>query len=258
VSEFFSPARPRVFAHRGFAAPGSGVVENTLPAFAAALALGASHVETDVHATRDGIAVISHDPDLERVAGASGRVSDRTLAELQRVPLGSATFPSLAEALAAFPTARFNIDVKSEDAVEPTARAIQDAGAAGRVLVTSFSEQRRMGVVRRVPGVATSASAGRFARALVAGKLGLESVVRRELGAVGAVQVPEKALGLAVATPRFLAMLHDIGVEMHVWTINDAHTMHALLDRGVDGIVTDRTDLAISVIAERAAPLHPL
>jgi glycerophosphoryl diester phosphodiesterase len=224
------------------------VVENTLPAFAAALELGAHYLETDVHGSKDGIAVVSHDPDLSRLAGESGLVSERTLAELQRIPLGPATIPSLAEVLDAFPEARFNIDIKSADAVPGAIDAIRATGAQQRVLVTSFSDRRRRAVVSALPGVATSASAGSFLRALVAGKAGVTGLLRSALAGVDAVQVPERVLSLAVTTERFVGRLHAAGVEIHVWTINDPADMERLLDLGVDGLVTDRTDLAMRVL----------
>ena len=62
---YFSPAPPRVLAHRGLAIDAP---ENTLLAFAKALAVGVTHVETDVHVSADGVAMISHDPDLRRLA----------------------------------------------------------------------------------------------------------------------------------------------------------------------------------------------
>jgi glycerophosphoryl diester phosphodiesterase len=250
--QFFSTPLPRIFAHRGFAAPDSGLVENTLPAFQAALDLGATYLETDVHWSSDGVAVISHDPDLTRLAGASNSVSSYTLAELRQIDLGGgATFASLAETLDAFPEARFNIDIKSAEAVTPTVDAIRTMGAIDRVLCTSFSEKRRFGVVRSLPGVATSASASRFLRALLAGRVGLTGVLRSALATVDAVQIPERALGLEVTTARFIEQLHDVDVEMHVWTINDADSMNRLLDLGVDGIITDRTDIAMAVLASR-------
>lgn len=250
---YFDGPLPRVFAHRGFAAPGgTGAVENTLAAFAAALELGASHLETDVHASRDGVAIVSHDPRLSRLAGLSGSVSDRTLAELRGIALGAgSTFCSLADALEAFPTARFNIDIKSADAVEPTIEAVRAAGAIDRVLVTSFSEARRSAAVAGLPGVATSASARGFALALFAARLGLTPLVRRALRGVDAVQVPIRAAGITVAAPRILRRLHEAGVEVHIWTINDEEVMRGLLDLGVDGIVTDRADLAVKVLESR-------
>ena len=251
---FFDSPLPRIFAHRGFAAPGGEIVENTIPAFAAALELGAHYLETDVHASSDGVAIVSHDPDLGRLTGVNSLVSAHTLAELRAIELGGgATFSSLAEVLDTFPDARFNIDIKSKDAVSPTIEAVRAIGAGKRALLTSFSERRRMGAVRAIPRVATSASAGRFLRALIAGKVGLTSEVRRALAEVDAVQVPERALSLAVTTPVFVQQLHEADVEIHVWTINDSDAMNRLLDLGVDGIVTDRTDIAMTVLASRSA-----
>ena len=82
---FLSGAGPRVFAHRGLA---QDVPENTMLAFLRALTAGATHLETDVHASHDGVAIISHDPDLSRVAGRDELVSDLTLAQLRAVDLG--------------------------------------------------------------------------------------------------------------------------------------------------------------------------
>ena len=252
---YFAPRGPRVFAHRGlaFAPDGSPAApENTAAAFADAIAIGAAYVETDVHASSDGIAVISHDPSLDRVAGRPGRVSDLTLAQLQAIDLGGGQgFRSLAAVLAEFPATRFNIDIKSLDAVQPTVDAILAADASDRVLVTSFSEARRVAAVRQLPGVATSAGASRFAVALLAGKVGLSWLVRIALRDIDCVQVPMSHLGLRITTPPMIRRLHAAGVEIHVWTINDAKTMRALLDLGVDGIVTDRADVAMTVLSTR-------
>jgi len=247
---FLTPARPRVFAHRGLAIDAP---ENTLLAFARAIAAGAEYIETDVRASADGVAIIAHDPDLKRVAGRDVRVEQLTLAELRRIDLGfGQSFCTLAEALDGFPETRFNIDLKSRGAVEPAVAAIVSARATKRVLVTSFSDRRRIAAVRAMPGVASSASARTFATALLAGKIGLNPVVRRALRGLVAVQVPEKALGLRVTTGRMIRRLHAAGVEVHVWTVNDPARMRELLDLGVDGLVTDRADLALTVVADRS------
>ena len=253
---YFDGPLPRLIAHRGFAGPGAdgsaAAVENTLPAFAAALSLGATHLETDVHASSDSIAMISHDPGLSRLVGREGTVSDFTADELRSIDLGGGVgFCSLSDALVAFPNARFNIDIKSADAVDPTIEAITANVATNRVLVTSFSGARRSRAVRALPGVATSASAVGFVVALLASKLGLVPVMRLALRGVDAVQVPEKALHLRVTTRRMIGHLHSIGVEMHVWTVDDRDDMSRLLDLGVDGIITDRADLAQSVWTSR-------
>lgn len=238
-----------MFAHRGLAV---AAPENSLLAFANALAAGASHVETDVQSSRDGVAVICHDADLSRVAARAERVAELSFAELAEIDLGDGQrLVSLADVLAAFPDARFNIDVKDAAAVGPTAAAVRAAGATHRVLITSFSERRRRATTRLLPGVASSASAPRFTLALLAAKVGLSPVVRWALRGVTAVQVPQSAGPVRVTTPRVIRAMHRAGVEVHVWTVNEEKDMSALLDLGVDGLVTDRADLAVPLIAAR-------
>ena len=250
---YFASPRPRVLAHRGLAV---SQPENTLAAFRAAVDLGAVHLETDVHATRDGIAVVSHDPSLERLAGLPGLVSDLTMAELESIDLGDGqTFSSLASVLEAFPAARFNIDIKSMDAAAPTVAAVKAAAAEHRVLLTSFDERRRKAVVRALPGVATSASGRIFFFALILAKLGLTPVLALVLRGVDAVQVPERAIGLTISTRRVISRLQRAGVEVHFWTVNADADIRRLLDRGADGIVTDRCDRALRIVSERTAKL---
>ena len=238
-----------MFAHRGLAVE---VPENTLLAFAKALAIGVTHLETDVHASADGVAIISHDPDLARLTGRQVRIAQLTAAELGRIDLGQGqSFTTLDAALDAFPDARFNIDIKAEAAAEPAAAAIRAARAEGRVLIGSFSNARRQAAVRLLPGVATSASSGAVLVATWAAAIGLRAVTTAVLCSVDAVQIPEKILGVRSTSPRVLAAFHAAGVEVHIWTINDAVAMDRLLDAGVDGIMTDRADIAVEVVARR-------
>jgi glycerophosphoryl diester phosphodiesterase len=236
---FLAPAPPRILAHRGLTLDAP---ENTLLAFVAALSAGATHLETDVHASRDGVAVLSHDPTLPNNGPALRRM---TMAQLALVDLGQGqTYSSLADALTAFPSALFNVDVKSADAVLPAARAIRTAGASSRVLLTSFSETRRRRVLRAAPGTVSSASAAGVTMLMLAVALRQLWALPRLLGGVCAVQVPERAGPVRIVTPRVIAHLHALGVEVHVWTVNDPERMRRLLAIGVDGLVTDRCDLA--------------
>jgi glycerophosphoryl diester phosphodiesterase len=240
-----------VLAHRGLALEAP---ENTMLAFLKALATGVAYVETDVHASADGVAIVSHDPDLRRVAGRDVRIDQLTAAELARVDLGAGqSFPTLAEVLDAFPDARFNIDIKDEAAITPAARAITEARAQHRVLVGSFSGRRRLRTLRRLEGVATSASSLAVLATVVGAKLGIHALVRRALRDVDAVQIPLRVLRMRATSPRVVRAVHAAGAEVHVWTINDPAVMRRLLDRGVDGIVTDRCDLAMDVVRRRAA-----
>ena len=238
-----------MLAHRGLALEAP---ENTLLAFAKAAAIGATHLETDVHGSADGVAMVSHDPDLRRVADRDVRVEQLTSHELRRVQLGEGQgFCSLVEALDAFPDVRFNIDVKASSAIVGTVEAIRAANAIGRVLIGSFDGTRRLAVVRQLPGVATSISGRGAAAAVVGARTGRTEVVRRVLRDVDAVQLPTRALGGAVFTARTVPAFHAAGVEVHAWTVNDPAEMTRLLDLGVDGLVTDRADLAIPLVNAR-------
>lgn len=239
-----------MLAHRGLALEAP---ENTLLAFAKAIALGVTHLETDVHGSADGVSMISHDPDLSRLTGRKAQVGHLTSHELRRVQLGAGQgFCSLADALDAFPEARFNIDIKADSAIAPTVAAIRDARATARVLIGSFSPARRLAVVSRLPGVATSISSrGAIAAVSAARTPGGLPTLRRILRDVHAVQFPLSILGMRTMTPRTVAAFHATGVEVHAWTINDEATMNRLLDLGVDGLVTDRADLGMAVLARR-------
>lgn len=248
---FFTSAPPRVLAHRGLAIDAP---ENTLLAFAKAVELGVTHLETDVHGSADGVAMISHDPDLTRLVGRKTRVEQLSARDLRGIDLGHGQgFCSLADALDAFPDARFNIDIKASTAIVPTISAIRDARATDRVLIGSFSPGRRLAVVRQLPGVATSISSrGAIVAVSAARTPGGQATVRRVLRDVGAVQFPLSILRMPTMTARTIAAFHAAGVEVHAWTINDETTMEHLLDLGVDGLVTDRADLAIGVLGRRA------
>jgi glycerophosphoryl diester phosphodiesterase len=239
-----------VLAHRGLALEAP---ENTLLAFAKAVALGVTHIETDVHVSADGVAMISHDPDLRRVAGRQATVAHLTSHELRRVNLGHGQgFVSLAEALDAFPGTRFNIDLKVPGVVDAAVEAIRVTGSIDRVLLGAFGSARRLRAVRMLPGVATSISSRGAVAAVAAARAGNLRALRRILRDVQAVQLPESVLGMKPFQRRPVAAFHAAGVEVHAWTINDPAAMERLLDAGVDGIVTDRADLALPVVRARA------
>jgi glycerophosphoryl diester phosphodiesterase len=230
-----------VLAHRGLHLD---VPENTAGSFRAAIAAGSTFIETDVVGSKDGFAIISHDTTLDRVSNQTGLVSDRTAAELADIDLGGEGFLTLAQALEQFPTARFNIDVKDDTAIDGVVRAVTDAEARDRVLITSFSAQRRRATIARLPGVASSPSATEFLVIAAAARMGITP----PLPLVHALQIPERANGVTFVTERLVERYHRAGLEVHVWTINDEETMRRLLGIGVDGIVTDRADIALRVM----------
>lgn len=157
----------------------------------------------------------------------------------------------MVEALDAFPTARFNIDLKVGGVVEPVVAAIRRTRSRSRVLLASFGEARLARAVRLLPGVARSASSERIAAALLGIELGRDRLVARALDGVAALQIPVRQAGLTLVAPKRLAAFRRHVREVHVWTINDVDTMRELLARGIDGIVTDRADLAVPVVQGR-------
>jgi glycerophosphoryl diester phosphodiesterase len=239
------------FAHRGGAEhPELVRRENTRAAFAHAVSLGYDYLETDVHVTRDGVLVAFHDPVLDRVTGEAGSVEDLDSAELAAIRVGGTEpVPTLASLVTEFPLARFNIDLKSARAVGPLAELVRAQGLHDRVLVGSFSG-RRLRRFRRLAGprVPTAASPGEVA-AYAALPARLALLLTR--GAPAALQVPYRVGPLTVASSRLVRRAHAAGLAVHVWTIDDEAEMGLLLDRGVDGLMTDRTDILRDVLRRR-------
>lgn len=246
MSPFLDPAPPRALAHRGLAVRAP---ENTMMAFISAVDAGATFLETDVRATADGVAVLAHDESLERVAGRDVAIEQTLWRDLGEIDLGQGErVPGLREALLALPDAKWNLDLKSDASVVPAVRAVVEAKAVDRVLLTSFSERRRKQAQELLPEVATSASQAIVVRALAAQRLGLHGALRRILEPVVALQVPRRHKGIEIVSRRSIAAFQRAGVEVHVWTINDQAEMRELLELGVDGIVTDRCDLALPLL----------
>lgn len=248
---FLDHPGPIPFAHRGGAGiPENVGIENTIRAFANAVQLGYRYLETDVHATSDGVPIVFHDHTLDRVTDHHGVVAALSLAEARQVSVGGVEpIPTLVEALETFPEARFNIDVKTELVVPPLVDIVNRMNARDRVCISSFSG-RRLLLVRRMlgPGVATSLSPREIATRLLPSPL---SLAQRLTTAGPCVQVPVGYGKLRIVTPDFLTRVHAAGKQVHVWTINDAGSMHELFDMGVDGIITDRPDILREVLAER-------
>ena len=238
-------------AHRGGALLAENLgIENTLDAFRNAVALGYQYLETDVHATRDGVLVAFHDVNLVRVTDTDADISQLTFAQLRELRVGGrAAIPTVDELFEEFPDCRINLDLKADAATHLLVEAIRRHRAEHRVCVGSFSRTRLQRFRRRLPGVTTS-----FAPAEVATMmLGL---LRRSPGGTPRVyQVPlTYRFGPAtvnVVTPQRIRAIHDAGRKIHVWTIDDPSVMHELIDWGVDGIITDRPDVLKGVLTSR-------
>lgn len=242
-----NPGGPLPIAHRGGA---SDAPENTMPAFANAVALGYRYVETDVHATADGVLIAFHDHCLDRVTDRTGAISELPWSEVKVARVaGTEPIPLLEDLLGEWPELRVNIDPKHDRAVEPLAQVLARTASVDRVCVGAFSE-RRLIRIRRLVGDRLCTSTGPRAIArLTAASLGAPL---RNLRSACA-QVPVRAGRLTVTTPRFVAAAHQRDIQVHIWTIDDPVEMHRLLDMGVDGIMTDRPAVLRDVLVERGA-----
>jgi glycerophosphoryl diester phosphodiesterase len=252
-----SPARfpfldwpgPIAFAHQGAHGAG-GAGENTMASFEAAVALGYRYLETDAHATADGVLVAFHDDHLDELTDRSGAIADLPWAEVRAARVhGHHEIPLLEDVLAAWPDVRVNIDPKHDAAVDPLVELIGRTDSVDRVCIGAFSDIR-LARVRAGLGDRVCTSMGpRQVRRLVAASHGVP--VGRFSAAC--VQVPVRHGPVTLVNERFVAASHKRGLQVHVWTINDAAEMRRLLDLGVDGIMTDRPDVLKAVLSERGA-----
>jgi glycerophosphoryl diester phosphodiesterase len=249
ASGYFSRPRPRLFGHRGAA----GVApENTLASFERGIADGAELLELDVHATRDGVVVVIHDPTLDRTTDAQGPVRDLAFTELGRHDAGfrfesegahpfrgrGIRVPSLQQVLDRFPTVPLNIEIKQADPpIEPlVARLLAENRALDRVLLAAEDDAIMKRIRATVPEVSTSLSYGEvkeFFERCFAGDLGGYTPPGL------ALQIPPRFGDIDLVTPDTLDAAHLLGLEMHLWTINEETEMERLLALGADGLMSD-------------------
>jgi len=221
-----------------------------MPAFEGAIRLGFTYLETDVHVTTDGVLVAFHDDDLTRTCGRPGRISDLPWSEVEAARVaGREPIPRLDDLLASWPQARFNIDCKSDRAVEPLAGVLERAAILDRVCVASFSD-RRIARLRRRLGPRLCTGAGPIELAALRYR-----VLPRRVAL--AAQVPVRRRNVTIVDRAFVARAHRLGVAVHVWTIDDPDEMRRLLDLGVDGIMTDRPAVLREVLGDRGQWVGP-
>lgn len=261
-TEYFRGPRPRIFAHRGSS---GNAPENTLIAFETAVEAGAGILEMDVHATSDGHVVVMHDPMLERTTDGQGPISALTLAELKRLdagyrfsPDGGKTFPfrgkgirvpTLREVTEKFPRVPFNIEIKQSDppiehAVFDLLRQLDHADLVLLAAENDFLIERIRSLDREVPTNFCSTEVLEFLQRLHRADWEGYTPAGR------ALQIPELYHDVRVLTPELLKAAAGLGVEVHIWTVNEKADMRRLLQMGVDGIMTDYPERLVEVARE--------
>lgn len=249
--------RPLGLAHRG----GDIARQNTMAAFTRAVDLGFRQLEIDVRTTACGTVVVFHDERLDLTTDAEGPVSSWTWEQLSQVRLGGEPLVRFEELLTSWDEVHLNVDLKEDAVVEPFVRLVEEHQAHDRILVTSFSDARRRRAQRLLSRpVASSAGVGGTAWWVLAGPaagaLGRVTggaslrLLHRLAGEVECLQVPATCGRIPVVTQGFVERCHLAGLQVHVWTINDAEQMRELLALGVDGIVSDEVETLAAVLAD--------
>ncbi len=256
---FFDSSRPLVFAHRGGCALGP---ENTLAAFDLGMKAGADGLELDVHLSADGVVVVHHDDVLDRTTDASGALAARTTAELARVDAGcrfvdrdtypfrnqGIGIPTLAEVLRRYADTRIIVEMKVDSAAmgDAVARDVRRAAAADRVCAAGYGARSAAAARAALPEMAASACHPEVQMAVY------RSWVRWPVSRASyhVYQVPERAGWIRVASPRFVRAAHKAGLKVQVWTVDDEADMKRLLKWGVDGLISNRPDLAVAVVRD--------
>ena len=242
VMPYLSPANFRIFAHRG--STEGGAIENTYKAFEFASKNGLVFMETDIQATADGAAVIFHDKDAVRILGVNRKISELSLHQLQALASDKGfQVPTLREILVRFPNLKFNIDFKSDEAVEPGIEAIRNTKAQDRVLVSSFSRRRRLRALELLPHVATSADAITLLMIWITYQLRLEALFKRLCDSIQAIQIPVRFGLIRFDNQGFINAVSELGVEVHFWTVNEYQQALQLHRMGARGIVTDQSKM---------------
>jgi len=237
----------RLYAHRGASAERP---ENTMPAFERAIEVGVDAIETDVHLTRDGHLIVSHDDTAARMTGARLAWADLALEDVRRLDAGwgfvakdgsrpyaghGVTIPTFEEVLVAFPSAHVNVDLKEPRAIAPMLELLRAHRAEERVTIASFDTTTAVAVRRRGFAGETALSQGE-----VATLVGLPALLWRQLPFTGnAAQVPTKQGPLHFDRPAFVAKCHAIGLRVDFWVIDDPAEARRLLELGADGIMTN-------------------
>ena len=216
-------------------------------AFEGAARLGFRYVETDVHATADGVLLAFHDPHLDRLTDQRGRIDRLEWSSLRHVRVaGTEPIARLEELLGEFPDLRVNIEPKSDVAVELLINTIRRTGAEMRVCVGSFSDRRLHRFRAALPRVCTS-----MGRTETTGARLYSIGLPLRSGGAACAQVPVRWKGIRIVDRRFIRAMKQRGLQTHVWTVNDPGEMHRLIDLGVDGLMTDRPAQLKAVLIAR-------
>lgn len=230
-----------ITAHRGasMSAP-----ENTMPAMEETAEQMADFAELDVQETSDGVLVLFHDSNLERIDGTRRTIHSMTWEELEKVDAGAwysekyigTRIPRLLDVMEyARGRLMLNIEIKyagtASDLPEKVVKCIEDNDFAEQCVVTSTSLSYLKRVKAADPDIYTgyilSAAYGSY----------------YEDDAIDFISLTSSS-----ANRKLVERVHACGKEVHVWTVNKKSELERMKMIGVDNIITDCPILAREVI----------
>ncbi|CAG9620205.1 glycerophosphodiester phosphodiesterase [Sutcliffiella rhizosphaerae] len=264
---FQNNGRPLVIAHQGgeHLAP-----SNTMVAFEQAAAMGVDVLETDIHITKDGYLVAIHDPTVDRTTNGQGKVTDLTLKEIQDLDAGyhfldlegnnsfrnkGVQIPTVEEMFQAFPDIKIEIEIKDTnppERYEEISKKLWELAVQYQredsLLVASFDQEILATFNEYTNGrVAIVGGRQEITRFVIFHKLFARGLYVPQ---VDAFQMPEQESIFDLTNKRLIKDAQRSGVQVHYWTIDDKETMSELLEKGADGILTNRPDLLLEVMQE--------
>ena len=241
---------PVAFAHRGGAAHNP---ENSWPAFEYAVSLGYAYLETDTRSTSDGRLLAFHDSTLDRVTDRTGQVCKMTYKDVSAARIGGTEpIPLLEDLLGTFKELRFNIDLKDSGTIKPLAGVLRRTQAWDRVCVTSFSGKRLLQAQRSLDQpICLAVTPAAMVAVRYAGYPGRTLAVQLARSGAQCAQVPRQ-----IATRGFIRRSRELGLQVHVWTLNTREHIERALDLGADGVMTDDIVLLRNILIERGQ-WHP-
>ena len=267
---YFQEGEFLVLAHRG----GRGLwPENTLYAFEHAVDLGVDVLDFDVHGLADGSLVLLHDSALDRTTNGTGEVTGYTLGELQQLDAGyrwtdddgksfpfrgrGIRIPELSEVFAAFPDTRMNIEIKQgpDNVTRIFCDKVREYGMQDKVVVASFSAEMMQEFRTDCPDIATAAGVGEAAPFFILNLVYLAGIWHPP---AETLQMPGFRNGRPMINKRFINAAHQHNLFVYVWTVNDQSELQAMVEMGVDGIITDYPDRLLAIMANSRIPAQEI
>ncbi len=237
-----------VIAHRGASAVEP---ENTLRAFARSIQMGAQMIELDLHRTRDGHVVVIHDDELSHTTNACGRVSQLSFDEVRQADAGKGErVPTLQETLELTRgRVQLYLEIKAPEAAAETLRIVREFQCENDVLLASFDLE----LMRRLGAEVKDMEIG-----VILGTPSLNPITRwREAFPWIALRhFPYQTLCMQVkmCSATLARHIKQQGKKLYVWTANSEADYARMIERQVDGIVTDTPDRLLAYLETTKAP----